>query len=66
MRRIKSEQARKAFRELLDEAERGGEIEVLRYDRTVAWVVSDEWHARATAALKQTEGNDTTAGDHHE
>jgi prevent-host-death family protein len=44
MRRVKSEEARRNFRSLLDEAERGEPIEVQRYDRPVAVLVPADWY----------------------
>jgi prevent-host-death family protein len=44
MKRLKSEEARRNFRDLLDEAERGEPTEVLRYDRPVAVLVPADWY----------------------
>jgi len=55
MRQVKSEEARRNFRDLLDEAERGGFIEVLRYDRPVAVLVPAGWYEEASAAIRQLE-----------
>lgn len=39
---VKSEEARTRFRELLDHAERGGEVRILRYQRPVAVMTSPD------------------------
>lgn len=48
MQDIKSDEARRNFRDLLDEVERDPEaaIRVSRYERPVAVVVSAEWYER--------------------
>jgi antitoxin (DNA-binding transcriptional repressor) of toxin-antitoxin stability system len=51
MRQVKSEEARRTFRDLLDEAERGGVVQILRYDRPVAVLVAGEWFEHTRAAL---------------
>jgi prevent-host-death family protein len=51
MRQVKSEEARRTFRGLLDEAERGGVVQILRYDRPVAVLVPAEWYERALGSL---------------
>ena len=48
MRQVRSEEARRTFRELLDEAERGGGVQILRYDRPVAVLVSADGYEQAT------------------
>ena len=52
MREVKSEEARRTFRDLLDEAERGGVIGILRYDRPAAIMVPPDWYARDMALRK--------------
>jgi antitoxin (DNA-binding transcriptional repressor) of toxin-antitoxin stability system len=39
---VKSDEARTRFRELLDHAERGGEVQILRYQRPVAVMTSPD------------------------
>lgn len=39
---VKSDEARTRFRELLDHAERGGEVRILRYQRPVAVMASPD------------------------
>ena len=50
MRDIKSDEARRTFRDLLDEVERDPEaaVRISRYDRPVAVVVSAAWYERVT------------------
>ena len=50
MRDIKSDEARRTFRDLLDEVERDPEaaVRISRYDRPVAVVVSAVWYERVT------------------
>lgn len=49
MRELKSDEARRGFRDLLDEVERdpAAAIKILRYERPVAVVVSAEWYEQA-------------------
>jgi hypothetical protein len=64
MKQLKSDEARRGFRDLLDEVERDPEaaIEILRYDRPVAVMVSPAWFQQATAALEpQDEPGDQAA-----
>jgi prevent-host-death family protein len=51
MRELKSDAARRGFRDLLDEVERDPEaaIRISRYDRPVAVLVSAAWYERMTA-----------------
>ena len=53
MRQLRSDEARRQFRDLLDEVQRdpAAAIQVLRYDKPVAVVVSPEWYERAEQAL---------------
>lgn len=57
MKQVKSDEARRGFRDILDEMERDPEsaVEVLRYDRPVAVVVSASWYRRAAASLQVAE-----------
>src|ERR1022692_2706959 len=57
MRELRSDEARRGFRDLLDEVERdpAAAIRILRYERPVAVVVSDDWHERAALALTANE-----------
>jgi hypothetical protein len=58
MKQVKSDEARRGFRDILDEMERDPEsaVEIFRYDRPVAVVVSASWYRRATASLEGGEG----------
>lgn len=58
MRQMKSDEARRAFRGLLDEVERDPEaaIEILRYDRPVAVVVSAAWYEQVKIKLAAGNG----------
>jgi len=50
MKQIGSEEARRTFRDLLDDAQRGEAVEILRHDKPVAVLVPVEWWE---AAVKQ-------------
>jgi hypothetical protein len=54
MREVKSDEARRAFRDLLDEVQRdpAAAVHILRYDKPVAVVVSEEWF-RQISELKR-------------
>jgi len=54
-RQIRSDEARRNFRVLLDQVEHGGaHITILRYDTPAAVIVPVEWHRAAlAAALRQ-------------
>ena len=56
MRDIKSDEARRTFRDLLDEVERDPEaaVRISRYDRPVAVVVSAAWYERVTMNGEQS------------
>ena len=49
MRQIRSEEARRGFRDLLDEVQQGEFVEVLRYDKPVAVLVPASWFRTANA-----------------
>jgi PHD/YefM family antitoxin component YafN of YafNO toxin-antitoxin module len=53
VRDLKSDAARRGFRDLLDEIEHdpGAAVRILRYERPVAVLVSAGWYERAIAAL---------------
>lgn len=52
-RQVRSDEARKRFRELLNAVEHDGEhITILRYDTPAAVLVPAEWHRAALAALE--------------
>jgi len=51
-RQIKSDEARRSFRNILNEVERGGFVEILRYEEPTAVMVPVSWFARAKAALE--------------
>jgi antitoxin (DNA-binding transcriptional repressor) of toxin-antitoxin stability system len=53
MREVRSDEARRSFRELLDEVQgdTAAAIQVLRYDRPVAVIVSADWYARTLGFL---------------
>jgi antitoxin (DNA-binding transcriptional repressor) of toxin-antitoxin stability system len=51
---VRSAEARKHIRDLLDDAERGVHTEVRRYDRPVAVLVPPDWYEKAIEALKHT------------
>lgn len=50
---VKSDEARRRFRDLLTEAERGGVVEIRRYDTPTAVMVSPDWYERAAALMAQ-------------
>jgi len=54
MRQLRSDEARRDWRDLLDEVQHdpAAAIQVLRYDKPVAVVVSSEWYEKAKAALE--------------
>ena len=52
MKQIGSEEARRAFRDLLDEAVRGESVEISRNGKPVAVLVPAEQHERTRAALR--------------
>ena len=54
-RAVRSAEARKRIRELLDDAERGVHTEVRRYDRPVAVIVPADWYEKVTEGLKNPE-----------
>ena len=57
MRQVKSDEARRTFRELLSEVEYHGEhVEILRYKTPSAVLVPVEWHTTASAALGEEHG----------
>jgi hypothetical protein len=55
---VRSAEAQDKFRDLLDEAERGGYVYILRYDKPAAVLVNVEWFERARGeAGPEPEGN---------
>jgi prevent-host-death family protein len=54
-RKVRSDEARTRFRDLLDAAERGEHVVILRYDKPVAVLVPVEWHRSALATTKASE-----------
>lgn len=57
MRDVRSDEARRQFRDLLDEVQgdAGAAIRILRYDTPVAVIVSQEWYEQATAQIAKKE-----------
>lgn len=54
MKEVRSDEARRTFRDLLNEVEYAGEhVAILRYKEPVAVVVSKEWYEEAKDALEQ-------------
>jgi len=53
MKQIGSEEARRTFRDLLDEAQRGEVIEILRYDKSVAVLVPAWWYYQVAKRIKE-------------
>jgi prevent-host-death family protein len=56
MKRMGSEEARRTFRDLLDDAHDGEFTEISRHAKPVAVVVPPEWFERAIAALAGSDG----------
>jgi prevent-host-death family protein len=52
MKQIGSEEARRAFRDLLDEAMRGESTEIQRSGKLVAVLVPADWHRNALAVTR--------------
>ena len=52
---VKSDEARTRFRQLLNEVEGGGVVEVRRYDTPTAVMVPVDWYERACAALENAQ-----------
>jgi prevent-host-death family protein len=50
-RQVRSDEARTHFRDLLDAAEQGEHITILRYEKPVAIVVPVAWYEQATALI---------------
>ena len=48
-----SEDARKEWRRILNEAERGEPVGITRYGKPLAVVVPADWYERAVAALEE-------------
>lgn len=48
---MRSDEARSHLRDLLDAAEHGEHITILRYDKPAAVLVPVEWHREALAAM---------------
>ena len=53
MKQIGSEDARRTFRDLLDDAQRGEAVEILRYDKPVAVLVPADWYHAAVKQLAE-------------
>jgi prevent-host-death family protein len=51
MIKVQSDETRRRLRWLLSEVERGGVVEISRYQEPVAVMVPPEWYARAAEAL---------------
>ena len=47
---VRSDEARRTLRTLLDQAERGYHVTILRYDKPVAVLVPVDWYEDAEAA----------------
>jgi hypothetical protein len=59
IRHVKSDEARRHWRGILNEVERGGVVGVGRWqDEPTVWIVPDEWFQRAREALGEP-GPDT-------
>jgi prevent-host-death family protein len=57
MKSVRSDEARRNFRDLLNDVEHQGErIEILRYKTPAAVIVPVEWWKRAKAALEVKDG----------
>ena len=65
MREIQSDEARRTFRDLLDEVERdpAAAVRILRYERPVAVMVPAEWYERAALALAWISDEDMEKGE---
>lgn len=51
---VRSAEARRHIRDLLDDAQQGVHTEVRRYDKPVAVIVPHDWYEKAVEALKST------------
>jgi hypothetical protein len=53
MRQLRSDEARRDWRDLLDEVQHDASaaVEILRYDKPVAVVVNSDWYAWATGVI---------------
>lgn len=49
---VRSAEARRRIRDLLDDAQQGVHTEVRRYDKPVAVIVPADWYEKAREALK--------------
>ena len=54
MEQFGSEEARRNFRRILNDVERGDHVGVHRYSKPLAIVVPAEWYEKAKAALAAT------------
>ena len=52
MKQIGSEEARRRFRDLLDDAQRGEAVEILRHDKPVAVLVPAWWYYQVAKRIK--------------
>jgi antitoxin (DNA-binding transcriptional repressor) of toxin-antitoxin stability system len=64
MKEYRSDEARRAFREILNEVEHQGEhVEILRYYTPAAMLVPMEWYEKALWAIGVVENNAEGASD---
>ena len=54
MKQVGSEEARRTFRDLLDDAQQGESAEITRNGKPIAILVPVGWHKDAEAALART------------
>lgn len=52
---VRSAEARRRIRDLLDDAHKGVHTEVRRYDKPMAVIVPADWYEKAVEALKHTQ-----------
>jgi antitoxin (DNA-binding transcriptional repressor) of toxin-antitoxin stability system len=56
MKQVRSDEARRTFRDILNDVEHQGEhVEILRYKTPAVVIVPIEWYVHAKAALKEGE-----------
>ena len=56
-KQVRSDEARRGLRDLIDEVGHGAHITILRYDKPAAVLVSPEWYAQAQALSKVVKGS---------
>jgi len=62
-RQVRSDEARRNLRQLLDEVEHnGGHITILRYDRPGAVIVPIDWYEQARALIAASAAHTGTKG----